>query len=393
MRAALAGDGDVLPAVAVEVGHADLETGAGAAVGQHVLGEAALGGVPLVEGDAARLVVARIVAAVGAHAAAGDEVRLAVAVEVFPDQAMVLRDLVVDHEVAPVGAPVLIRVALLLPVEAVVVAVAADDVGAAVAGEVDDDHRGAGVRPGPVGVAAPRAGGDVPGGALVPAVAVEDVLAAVAVEVPEADPVAVHERGAGLDHPRSEDGLARRALREPVRHQRVGVAVGVDHVLGHAVAVEIAQGGPLVLHQLGLDQHVLAPRGGTGEPGRAGVLVPVHLRVHKGARDDVRVAVTVHVVGVLAAVGDVVLPEGLELAELALGGEGGPLVPVLAGADIGASVAVEVGDGAALVVIHVELLHADLEERAGGAALLGRGGGQRQREGEEGEQGWGAHRR
>ena len=49
VRAALAGGDDILPAVAVEIGEADLQAGAGTVLRDHVLAEGARGRIPSVE--------------------------------------------------------------------------------------------------------------------------------------------------------------------------------------------------------------------------------------------------------------------------------------------------------------------------------------------------------
>jgi len=156
IRPALAGHDDVFPAVSVEVRDADLQADAGAVFGYGELLKLLLGPAPLEVVDGAGLGVAGVVAAVGPDPPAGDELGLAVVFDVFPDQGVRLGKAVVDEVVTPVGTAILVVVAAFFPVEAVVVAVAPDDLPVSVAVEVDDKHGATGVREVPVGVLNPR---------------------------------------------------------------------------------------------------------------------------------------------------------------------------------------------------------------------------------------------
>ena len=94
----------------------------------------AAGAVPPVVVDGRRLGGARVAAVVGPDALAGDQLLLAVAVEVGQRQGVGLRPGLVDHVLLPDGRAVGLRRLLLPPVQADVVAAAEDDVEPAVAG-------------------------------------------------------------------------------------------------------------------------------------------------------------------------------------------------------------------------------------------------------------------
>src|SRR4051812_9983545 len=132
---------------------------AGGAVADHLLGEALAGPLEVVDADVVEL--ARVVAAMRAEALAGDQLGLAVAVDVGPDQVGGLRVVGIYGVLVPGALAALAT--LLPPVEAVAVRLADDEIGEAVAVDVGDDHRHRGAaevellreRP----LAAPRSGG------------------------------------------------------------------------------------------------------------------------------------------------------------------------------------------------------------------------------------------
>lgn len=147
----------------------------------------------------------------------------------------------------------------------------------------------------------------------------------------------------------------------------VVVVPGVDDEFGDAVAVHVAEGGPFVLLEFGIDEDVFGPWGAVGEAFFAGVFEPGDFAVHEGAADDVEPAVAVDVPGVFGVIGHVVFAEGEESAERFFFFEVGAWIPEFACADVWVSVVIEVGDGAAFVVVEVELLDAEFE--AGGFVL------------------------
>ena len=196
---------------------------------------------------------------------------------------------------------------------------------------------------------------------LIPTVAVQNVLEPVAIDISEADAVTVHERCAGLNHPRLENGLTLFSFCKAISHDGVGGAVGVHDVFRNPIAIEVAEISPLILRETGVDQHTRRPQGPRLQSFGAGVLIPHDLRVTECAADDIRKPIAVHVVGVLATIGQVVLAEYLELPERALRLEIRSRIPELARTDVEFTIAIEVRDGAALVIIDVQWLHAKLE--------------------------------
>ena len=195
------------------------------------------------------------------HAAAGDEVRFAIVVDIGPNEAVVLRDFIVDHVVPPISAAVLVVVHPLFPIKAVVVTVTPDKIVAAIAIQIDDDHRRAGMGKCPVSVTLPRLCERALFRTLIPTVAVQNVLEPIAIDISEADTVTVHERCAGLNHPRLENGLTLFSFCKTISHDGVGGAVGVHDVFRNPIAIEIAEIGPLILRETGVDQHMRRPQG------------------------------------------------------------------------------------------------------------------------------------
>ena len=145
--------------------------------------------------------------------------------------------------------------------------------------------------------------------------------------------MAVGELPGLVDDPGLEDRLAGFVFGEAVDRHGVVVVPGVDDQLGDAVAVEVAQVGPLVLAELRVDQDMLFPEVAAGQAFRAGVFVPADFGIEEGAGDDVGPAVAVDVVCVLAVVGEVVRGLDLQLAQRALLLEVGAGIPEFAGGD------------------------------------------------------------
>src|SRR5580704_13550827 len=150
---------------------------------------------------------------------------------------------------------------LLEPVEAVAVALAVDDVGAAVVVDVVGEDGEAGVAEVPVGVPLPFVvvGVDV----LEPAVGGEDVGFAVAVDVGDADAVAVLCFVADVVHAGFGAG--------EVDPEDAGVVVVGEGQVGFAVAVDVGEGSAFGVEAVG--DEVLLPDG-PGGGGFAGVFVP-----------------------------------------------------------------------------------------------------------------------
>src|ERR1022692_2959145 len=204
-QAALAAAHDVEVAVAIQIRHGNLHAAAHpAAVNDNVANplDGAFGVLAvLIPIDAERFALAGVVAVVGHVALAGDQVLLAIAVEIHQHRGVRLRPCVVDDMVQPFSVG-----RLLEPHQAVIVSATGEHVHPAVLVDIDGVHeaeldgaaggrRGAGGGDGvllPVrGMELPLAGSAHIGGGFQPAFGGQYVVAPVAVDVAHADAVAV----------------------------------------------------------------------------------------------------------------------------------------------------------------------------------------------------------
>ena len=140
MGATFARDDDVFFAVAIHVSNTDLKTDTRLATMDFLFSEYLFVCMPAINIDHRVFLATRIFTRVGTDAFAGEEFGLAVPIEVFPDHGVGLGEFFVDGVDAPVGGTIGGGLTLLHPLEAIVVAVAPDDIVAAIAIEVDNEH-------------------------------------------------------------------------------------------------------------------------------------------------------------------------------------------------------------------------------------------------------------
>ena len=280
-----------------------------------------------------------------AYAFARNQLGRSVAVQIGPDQRVGLSERRVDVVLFPANRPAVV-LGLFEPRQAVIVALAVNDVGVSVPVYIDHQTGRAALAEVESAVEFPGVGERVLFGRFVPPFADHDVLSAVAVDIPERHAVPAALVTADV----ASSVIAAEAAREnlPGHHGSRRVPA-VDDDLRNTVAVEILEEVRLVVIAP-VDQKMSLPIDAFRQTVGARVLEPEDLFLVPVAGDDVGPAVTVDVVGVIAVVvGE--LAGSVQVAQRARR-KLRAFVPAGPGNHVEVAVVVDVGHRTALVAVH-----------------------------------------